>query len=112
MIVIRRRFPNFVCDGRPYGYDEEKYLHRLQSTEEFFEIDWVKELWLDQNSLVEFCVVGKEEYDPADRLFAVIPDGSTNPEWHVIGWVVEGSLDFATYVDFEDLTKSKFGAVA
>lgn len=42
-IVIRQRFPNFVCDGRPLGNDNEAYMSRIDTSDEFFELDWVKE---------------------------------------------------------------------
>ena len=67
MITIRRRFPNFVCDGMPLGPDESAYLHSFEKPEEFFELEWVKEMphivhwYLSEEVGGSRLVMGKEE---------------------------------------------------
>ena len=71
MIVIRRRFPNFICDGRPLANDEE-YYNRFEHPEEFYELEWVKEKE-EQFNIVGWFLSGFV-YDDVVGIYAVYDD--------------------------------------
>jgi len=81
-IVIRRRFPNFVCDGRPLGPEPELYLHSIIIEEDFYTLDWVKEIMSDPNF--------KSWFVEAEKICARY---GTDTAWHAV--VEEGEISFA-----------------
>lgn len=106
MTTIRQRFPNFICDGMPYGPDEERYRHTFETLDEFFEIDWVQH-WIERG-FTEWCVVGGDDIDNREMLFAVDTE-EPEPMWFVTGWIVDGQLDLPTYDNFNEFCIDKTG---
>jgi len=88
-ILIRRRFPNFICDGMPLGPEEEKYRHEINSTEEFFEIDWVKEK-MENKDFKEWKLSSEKQL-----ILGQYSDGS----WNVFAYLLEGELDLPICYD-------------
>lgn len=93
-IVIRQRFPNFVCDGAPLGPPgSEAYYSRFDKTEDFYELDWVK----NKNTIGCIGWFSSNEY-----IMAVYedPDGFGTYACHAI--LEEGKLDMDEFDLNED----------
>ena len=89
-IVLRRRFPNFVCDGMPLGPDEAAYLSEVNSTEEFLELEWVKERYFKEWRVSKHKGTTIGSYDIGrDMLMGIDEEGR---HW-AIAWILEGELD-------------------
>lgn len=84
-IILRRRFPNYICDGMPLGPNEEAYLSEINSTEEFFELEWVKK----DCDWIEKWRVSKGIVKDKDLLMGIDKEGQ---HW-AIAYIFEGELD-------------------
>ena len=92
-IIIRRRFPNFICDGKPLGPEDSLYLHELDSTEDFFEIDWVKEK--EQQGITSWSIVTSTRKSGRTYIIGNYGDG----EYYAFAWIVEGELDLPEFIE-------------
>jgi len=82
-IIIRRRFPNFVCDGRPLGPEPELYVHTIILEEDFYNLDWVREISEDPDFIKWYLHDNN-----------VCAEYTTGPAWHAV--VEEGEINFDT----------------
>ncbi len=80
--IIRHRFPNFVCDGRPLGPEIELYMHTIYTLEDFYELEWVKEIM----SSPDFV---KWYFDTPTHICA---EYKTDSAWHAV--LEKGKLVF------------------
>jgi len=94
-IVIRQRFPNFVCDGMPLGPDTEAYYSRIDTTDEFFELDWVKE----KQSVIAGWFI-------SDTFICAVYEGAGGlGTWAVHAILESGTLDIISFKMEEDYEK-------
>jgi len=87
-IVLRRRFPRYICDGKPLGDDEEAYISRINTMEEFFDLEWVIKgyEWVKEWRVYK----AYEKHTDKDMLMAIDQEGKP---W-AIAYIIEGELNF------------------
>ena len=91
-IVIRRRFPNYVFDGKPLGDDKELYINRIKFTPDFYDLEWVKEK--DEHFGIKGWFLSMFVFEDTTGIYALYEDNTML--CHAI--LEEGELDMLYFV--------------